>query len=155
MRLGKCPHCSTEFETTHGLKRYCSSSCQTEHGSNLRWEKIKTKHTTRLSFMYSGAKNRAKAKNLPFDITPEYLIEIWEKQAGLCAVSGLVFDLSKPEIKGQPRWNAPSLDRIKPELGYVKGNLRLVVYQINVAINEFGLDHFLKLCATVHNLNRI
>ena len=37
---------------------------------------------------------------------------------------------------------APSLDRIIPEKGYVKGNVRIIVYQLNVALSEFGLEQF-------------
>lgn len=33
---------------------------------------------------------------------------------------------------------APSIDRIIPSLGYVPGNIRLVVYAVNAAMNEWG-----------------
>jgi hypothetical protein len=38
---------------------------------------------------YHGAKDRAIKKSLEFNITVDYLLEIWNKQKGLCAISGI------------------------------------------------------------------
>ena len=89
------------------------------------------------------AKNRAKEKNLPFDIDADYVFQLYNKQNGLCAISNLEFNLAKPDKAGHTRFDAPSLDRIIPELGYTKGNVRLVIYQVNCALSNFGLDTFL------------
>lgn len=65
--------------------------------------------------LWKHAKHRASTKNLPFDITVEDII-IPE----ICPIMG------KPlEPVGSGSY-APSLDRIIPELGYVKGNIRVI-----------------------------
>lgn len=97
------------------------------------------------------ARNRATTKNLPFDIDAGYLVELLKAQGGVCAISGAEFDLNRPDIAGVARWNAPSIDRIVPERGYIKGNIRIVVYQINCAIGAYGLEQFISLCEMVHN----
>jgi len=62
-------------------------------------------------------------------------------------VSGLVLDLDD----GQPGRQAfrPSIDRIRPERGYVRGNVRLVATIVNIGINKWGYDTFLKVCRAV------
>lgn len=99
------------------------------------------------------AKNRSKTSGLSFDLTPEYLIKIWEDQEGRCVISGREFELIRPEESETVRANAPSVDRIIPFKGYVKGNIRLVCYQINTALNEYGKDALISLCKDVVKFN--
>ena len=42
-----------------------------------------------LSRLLSGCKTRALKNNIPFDLTKEQLIELFEKQNGKCALSNL------------------------------------------------------------------
>jgi hypothetical protein len=53
------------------------------------------------------------------------LEELWNKQGGLCHYTGLVlgFDAEKP--------NFCSLERLNPMLGYVKGNIALIIHELN------------------------
>jgi hypothetical protein len=99
--------------------------------------------------LIGGAKNRAKTKNLPFDITAHDLLDLYHEQEGCCAISGIPFDLTKSDVDGTPRFNTVSLDRIVPHKGYIKGNVRLVCYQVNCAISEFGAEHFIELCKII------
>lgn len=106
-------------------------------------------YKSRLSYLCNGAMQRSKIRNIPFDLTPEYLIELWHQQDGRCVVSGIPFKVDFSVKRRQPLFNAPSVDRIIPALGYIKGNVRLVCYQVNVAMSDYGLDTFLNLCKTV------
>lgn len=70
-------------------------------------------------------KNRAKHNNLPFNIEindiviPKY-----------CPILETEFSLNKPK-KGRNMYG-PSIDRIVPELGYVKGNIRVISLKANM-----------------------
>lgn len=88
------------------------------------------------------AKNRAKTKNLSFDIDGSYLINLWEEQAGCCALTGQSFDLTSWGTHGQVNPRTPSVDRIKPPLGYTRGNVRLITYHMNIALSDFGVEEF-------------
>jgi hypothetical protein len=72
--------------------------------------------------MLSSAKGRAKKFNLPFSFTiadfdiPQY-----------CPILGLELEVGD----GRPGLNSPSLDRIIPNLGYVKGNVEVISYRAN------------------------
>lgn len=106
----------------------------------------------RLSKLLRSARQRAKVKELAFDIDLDYLISIWESQNGICSVSGTGFDMTPAEQRVNR--NAPSIDRIIPHLGYIKGNVRLVSWHVNAAISEYGLETFISLCESVVNKNK-
>ena len=155
LRILICPECSTTFYTKHSRKRYCSKNCQIKAGRRAEWSRKKKNPEDRARQLYYLAKNRSKSKNILCDITPEYLLELWLEQDGRCCVSGVEFNLDRPDEFGHCRWNAPSLDRIKPELGYTKGNVRLVCYQINAAMQHYGLEHFIDVCKLVADYQEI
>lgn len=106
----------------------------------------------RVRRMLGAAKTRSVIKDVPFDIDFEFLIDLWESQNGACCVSGRVFDLEP--AKERVNKNAPSLDRIVPELGYTKGNVRFVSWQVNAAISEYGLANFMNICRDVIEFNK-
>ena len=72
------------------------------------------------------AKKRVKKFNLPFDIDVDYLESIMTTH---CPVFGMPFNLGRMG-EGYDTKASPSLDRIIPEYGYVKGN---VVFISNLA----------------------
>lgn len=89
------------------------------------------------------AKNRAKTKGIPFSLDWR---EIQRKiEAGFCEVTGLPFSLTKT----RRTWDAPSLDQIKPGLGYTPENTRVVLYALNMMIGTWGLETMLKVAAAV------
>jgi hypothetical protein len=96
------------------------------------------KPSFRLSRLLGMAKNRAKVKSLPFDLDIKFLMNEWD---GVCSVTGIPFSLERPRT-GKVHPYAPSIDRVTPSKGYVKGNVRIVCYQLNVALSEFGLEQF-------------
>lgn len=143
MRTAICVGCSELFETNHSHKKYCSSPCQIKSSRTSEWEKKKSNPINRCQQLLSGAKNRSRDKGVAIDIDLDYLVDLWYKQSECCAVSGIKFNLDFPEKSGEPRFDSPSLDRIVPELGYTKGNIRFVIYQINMAIGPYGLQRLL------------
>ena len=75
--------------------------------------------------MWRNARRRAVVRNCAFTITVDDVQNIW---TGRCAVSGL--KLTVQAGKNGPL--SPSLDRVKPELGYVRGNVRIVCLGYNM-----------------------
>jgi hypothetical protein len=88
------------------------------------------------------AKNRAKTSNVPFDIDKEYLTNLWDENNGCCALTKRPFKLESWGDFGQVNPDAPSVDRINPSLGYIKGNIRLVTYHMNISLSDFGTELF-------------
>lgn len=135
-----CKECGELFKATANSK-YCSTLClqRNEYTANM------LKPEWRVNKLLAGAKNRAKSKNLPFDLTLDYLMGLWDSCEGSCVISKRTFDLSSYGKKRQVNPNAPSIDRIIPEKGYIKGNVRLVTYHVNVALSEFGEEVLISL----------
>ncbi len=73
--------------------------------------------------LLASARRRSKKSGIPFNLTIEDIV-IPEK----CPILG--FKLS-PCSGGIPGHSSPSVDRIKPELGYVKGNVRVISWRAN------------------------
>ncbi len=68
---------------------------------------------------------RAKKKNFPFNLEPSDLLPLPK----FCPMFGILLDYSG----GPDKRSRASVDRIKPELGYVKGNVRIISTSANYA----------------------
>ena len=88
----------------------------------------------------SRAKKRAEDKNLPFNIDIQYLRDIWPKD-NTCPALGIKFIRGE----GKPVDSSPSLDRIIPKLGYVKGNVQIVCNLTNQIISNATPDQVIKV----------
>ena len=78
--------------------------------------------------LFRNAKNRAKAKGLPFTLTKEWVVERIEW--GKCELSGIPFNLEVGREVSGPF--SPSIDKIVPELGYTPENCRVILCGINL-----------------------
>lgn len=92
-----------------------------------------------LSAAIKGAKKRAQAKSVPFDLDLEWALEQAEAQNLRCALTGIpfYFEIDTRSKRGHMPF-APSLDRIKAGQGYTKANVRIVIYAINVMLFDWG-----------------
>jgi hypothetical protein len=73
------------------------------------------------------AKDRSKNKNLAFDLDLEYLLSIATDE---CPVFGTKFIWGRHQ--GERHRQTPSLDRVIPEYGYVKGNVVFISMWANM-----------------------
>jgi hypothetical protein len=73
------------------------------------------------------------------DIDPQHLLDLWEKQGGVCPLTGWTMILPcvrSVNRSGWPLGHNPrnvSMDRINQSEGYVRGNVRLVALMANYA----------------------
>ena len=90
------------------------------------------------------AKSRAKQKNIPFNLTLED-IEVPET----CPLLGIPIEI-QPKKGYHP--NSPSLDKIIPEKGYIKGNVWVISNRANTLKNDATLQ---ELKTLVENLEAL
>lgn len=90
-----------------------------------------------------SAKKRAQKDKLSFELDNAYVTSLWEEQKGKCAKTGV--DLGRIGDK----WLSPSLDRIDPSKGYVKGNVQWTCWRYNDAKSNMSDDSFMALCLAV------
>lgn len=101
---------------------------------NQRRTRWKLKNHERM--MLQNTRDRARAKNIPFNLDisdihiPEY-----------CPVLGIKLERGT----GKPTPNSPSIDKIIPALGYVKGNIIIVSYRANTIKNNATVDELTKI----------
>lgn len=81
-----------------------------------------------------STRSNAKRYGLLFDIDLSDILPTIE--AGKCSVTGIPFDLRRGFGRGLP-W-APSVDKLDPTKGYVKGNVRVIVWCLNAALGAWG-----------------
>lgn len=102
----------------------------------------------RAVILFNKIKNRCISKNKGIVSIDVDWIEQKIKN-GVCELSGLPFDLA-PNNQFHRNPNSPSLDRIdNSNRDYSPENTRVVLTSLNGAINEYGLEHFLKTAIAV------
>jgi hypothetical protein len=99
--------------------------------------------------VFTKIKLGAKKRNKSFSLTPEYIWELYKKQNGKCALSGLPISfIEEGKNLSESKGNA-SLDRIDSSLGYIEGNVQWTHKHINSMKNEYSAEYFIKLCKEV------
>jgi hypothetical protein len=88
--------------------------------------------------MLNAARRTAKAKGLPFNLTLEDIVI-----PAKCPVLGINLEPQAGERAG----NSPSLDRIVPALGYVKGNVVVVSWRANLIKCDATIDELERVAA--------
>jgi len=79
-----------------------------------------------------------------WDITPEYIISMYEQQGGLCALTGWPIGWSEKGLTA-----TVSIDRIDSEEGYIQGNVQLLHKDVNMAKQQYSQDYFIAMCRAV------
>lgn len=101
----------------------------------------------RLTALVTGARLRCRKNGLPFDLSPDDLVV-----PAVCPLLSIPIEL---HVEGRTSPNSPSLDRIVPELGYVRGNVRVISYKANTmksnATKEMLLEFAKNLPAYIGN----
>lgn len=92
---------------------------------------------------FNTIKRNAERRKIPFNITIEYIGDLFEKQKGYCNLTGF-----KLELKKNPKdWTqTASLDRKDSSKGYIIGNLQWIHKKINKLKVDFPEYEFIELC---------
>jgi hypothetical protein len=128
-KIYKAHSCKSCYSIDH-KKYYYANKGRFSH----RIKQYKINHLEQT--MWLGARKRAKNKGIPFNIeasdvvVPEY-----------CPV--LNMRLVRDNCKMQD--NSPTLDRIIPELGYVKGNVMVISWRANKAKGSASAEELQKI----------
>lgn len=90
-------------------------------------------------FLLMKARNRAKAANLPFDLEVSDI-----RIPQFCPLLGIPLERNRG---AGPAASSPTLDRIVPEQGYVKGNVQVISHRANTLKRDASLEELAKLGA--------
>lgn len=102
---------------------------------------------------YSKLKQSAAIRGLDFDVTQEFLWDLFISQKSRCALSGLDINLSTKLYKSNPDYSAftASLDRIDSSKGYLVDNVQWVHKDINRLKNNLDETKLIYLCSLIYN----
>jgi len=152
---GFSPHKSGIGDGYHGWCKVCRSEAEWFRRNNPRLieahkNKYERNHAYRARTVLRNVSKRCRREGIAFDLDDEWLVA--RLAAGVCEVTGLRFDMSlashgKSKVRRNPM--TPSIDRIIPADGYVKTNCRVVVYALNAAMSEWGLETFLPIAEAI------
>ena len=84
----------------------------------------------------SNIRIRSKKNNIPFDITKQNLIDM-QNESDTCPCCFEPFDFN---LNGPNDPHSPSVDRIIPELGYVKSNVKMICFRCNQQKNDSSIE---------------
>jgi hypothetical protein len=91
-------------------------------------------------------KESASKRKIEWDITKDQLDNLWEKQNGLCALTGQTMHL---ERSSDHKWSIVSLDRIDSAGIYDVDNCQLVISAVNLSKYTFSNKQYIDLCRKV------
>lgn len=94
----------------------------------------------------SVARNRCRKRGIPFNLTPEYCVELYQKQAGRCVITGKLMCYEKGQGTKQEQ---VSIDQIVARAGYLEDNVRLVCLQANIMKNTLSDEELRQWCSDI------
>ena len=116
------------------------------------YEKLSLDLNRSLRYHYSAARKGAVKRNIDFYITEQTIVDLWKKQKGKCALSGVDMTLTH----GSPTNPNPtklSVDRIDNCLGYFPQNVQLITWQANTAKSVWSNQQLIDMCKAVATLH--
>ena len=111
--------------------------------SNEHWRNYTRKNYEARTL--ASIKSKCKRYNIPFNLTIEDIV-IPE----VCPKTGIKLVVHTERGK---YIDTPSVDRIIPALGYVKGNIQIVCYWYNIAKFTWEESVFIEMCKKIVNNN--
>lgn len=91
----------------------------------------------------SRAKTSSRINNYDFNLTQNYLNDLYRRQNGKCALTGIkmTFDTNND--------TNISIDRTDSSKGYIKGNIQLTCFFINQMKSDLTLYQLLEACKAI------
>lgn len=126
-----------------GMTRSCGCEAHPRHSNNSNW---KGYGDISLDF-YTTVKRNAIKRGIDFNVSIEYLWDLFLKQDSKCNLSGLPLSFGRV-VKDRVNRTA-SVDRIDSSKGYVQENIQWVHKKINIMKNTYSQEEFITLCKQV------
>lgn len=96
-------------------------------------------------------RHRGNREPLVFNLSLEYLNELYEKQEHVCALSGISIE---PNLSLSLQEQNISIDRIDSSKNYENDNVQLVDKRINMMKGSLSNEEFINLCTKVAEFNK-
>jgi hypothetical protein len=101
-----------------------------------------------LKALVAATRQGAKTKGVAFTLDVNEVAEVLQKQRGRCAITGRNFNKER-NSNSYTRPDGATIDRIDPHGTYCKENVRIVTFQANAALNDWGDNVLVSFCRDV------
>ena len=156
----KCDYCGKEFEKPLseynrniklGRANYCSRVCSgkmcnknNKQKGNISCLNPSNRRDQYTPFRYYFRNTKKRFKD--FNLSLEYLKQLWEKQKGICPYTGIKLQLAEYKTNHNNPIYTASLDRIDSSKGYIIGNVQFISTAINYMKNNMSHKDTIILC---------
>jgi hypothetical protein len=154
----KCSGCNRNnivkaWDLINGRSKSCKSCClkqgQTAGKNSKCWKGYKDISL----WFFNKFKLNAFKRHIQFNITIKEAWEIFEKQKGKCAISGLQLKLPKRSNNQGTLECTASIDRLDSSKSYTKDNIHWVHKHINIMKGAIELKAFINYCRLISEFN--
>lgn len=139
---------NTNVEKTHRKQKDSNcKTCKTIQYNKRKENNRGKKDLNRLLLeRWHGLKDRAKRTGHTIDFKWEFLLELWNKQNGLCAISSIpmTFTMNSGRV-----FTNVSIDRKDSNIGYLKENIQLVCMAVNQMKSDMEMSELLYFCKQI------
>ena len=98
----------------------------------------------------SNAKDRSRRAGVGFCLTKDDVLNAIHRSGGNCEYCNRKLDFRL--TRSDPRWSAPSLDRVIPNIGYTPDNTVVCCYRCNAVKNNASPEELLALAVAVERI---
>lgn len=133
----------TEFGIQRRVQGGLNSKCKKCSEGNYKayYRSLEGQITYRLL----AAKDRAVKSGLEFSVTQRTILDMWDNQKGLCAITGHPIDVTATGTHTHRGPMSLSIDRIDNRAGYTDSNVRLTTLAANQARNMWSDDDLVEM----------
>ena len=143
VKAGECLHCDKELVGKQ--RKFCCREHKDlynhKHIYNYKYSRDYRSRSPR-NFLGQLRSYRNRKEFLSLD----FLVDLYERQKGLCAISGAVLTYTQGTGKNPSNM---SIDRIDSNYGYTEENVQLVCYAVNLMKGEWPEQDLLSWCKTI------
>lgn len=163
----KCNYCNKEFTKDSsevkrnqnlGRRNFCSRSCSSKTNEVFKLLPRDGKHLNPFNRVdkFTGFREhlrRIKYRSKEVDLSLEDMLEVWNKQNGICIYSKVKLEKCNNRNVNNPIYSI-SLDRIDSSKGYIKDNIQFISIAMNHMKNNMTHEQTLELVEILKNNNK-
>lgn len=103
-------------------------------------------------YLITNSRHRCKKSGLEHSIDSKFIVDMFNKQNGRCALSNLEMTIQGKRGTDE-YWHSVSLDRIDSSKGYIPDNVQLVCTGVNYMKKDMSDEMFINFCREVVKTN--
>jgi len=141
-----CKICKSQYDKKY--RELNKTKYSSKEYKEYNRERMKVyRHNNPELILLKGARSRAKRDTLPFNISIEDI-----NIPKTCPILGIPIVLSSERMEKKYHSGSPSIDKIVPKLGYVKGNIQVISMRANIMKSNASLDELERFCTNILKL---